>query len=95
MFTVSVTKVPQSTCTTLAGAVPLWKVMYDVAVKVRLADAHTLDEAELAAKTERMETKRKRTVNGFELGKRKRGASKGGEGLKACDQASPCAVIEN
>ncbi|HXX72985.1 MAG TPA: hypothetical protein VEI80_04755 [Candidatus Acidoferrales bacterium] len=78
MFTVSVTKVPQTTCTTLAAAVPLWKVMYDVAVNVRLSDAHTLDEAELAARTERTETKRKRAVNIFGLEKRKRGASKGG-----------------
>ena len=95
MFTVSVTKVPQTPCTTVAVAVPLWKVMYDMTVNVRLSGAHTLDIAELGARTEKTETKRKRTVNGFELGKRKRGASKGGEGLKACDQASPCAVIEN
>ena len=49
-----------------------------MAVNLLLSDAHTLDEAESAARIEKTETKRKRAVNIFGLEKRKRGASKGG-----------------
>ncbi len=68
-----------------------------MAVKVENCDAHTFGgEEEIAAKTERTDTRRNRAVTVCELEKGNEKASKkGGKGYRWCRQLSPVAVIEN